>query len=195
MGDSLLIFEAMKVTLVLFACLALAFGQECPENPPCKDNEMACPTGHDEETGCMFPDMCMPVDPEGPCAVTCPCQANEMTCDMGIDEASDCMMPPTCVPLKGGPMDINGVECPVFCGCKPNEMWCDQGVDELGCQRQPVCMPMKGGPIGKDGSDCPVHCPCKMDEMPCPTTTNGLDENDCAAPDMCMPAGDMCPKF
>merc|ERR1712119_177724 len=97
------------------------------------------------------------------------------TCDMGIDEASDCMMPPTCMPLKGGPMDINGVECPVFCGCKPNEMWCDQGVDELGCQRQPVCMPMKGGMMGKDGVECQVTCP------------TGQDANECMMQDSCMP--------
>jgi hypothetical protein len=86
--------------LVLLACFALAFGQECPENPPCKDNEMACPTGFDEATQCMHPDACFPAD--GPCPVSCPCKDDEMTCDMGIDEASNCMMPPTCLPLKGG---------------------------------------------------------------------------------------------
>ena len=54
-------FFSQKVTLVLFASLALAFGQECADNPPCKAEEMACPTGWDEATGCNYPDMCVPM--------------------------------------------------------------------------------------------------------------------------------------
>merc|ERR1712193_526343 len=148
MGHSLLIFEAMKVTLVLVASFALVFGQECPEPIPCKDDEMSCGSTWDEATGCMNPEICVPMKggPVGKdgieCPVTCPCKDDEMSCDMGFDEATGCQNAPTCMPWKEG-------DCPTFCPCKSDEQHCDMGYDDMGfdeamgCQFPPMCIPLK----------------------------------------------------
>merc|ERR1711936_1054269 len=143
MGHSLLIFEAMKVTLVLVASFALVFGQECPEPVPCKDDEMSCGSTWDEATGCMNPEICVPMKggPVGKdgieCPVTCPCKDDEMTCDMGFDEAMGCQNPPQCTPMTSGG-DINGNDCPGFCRCHYDQMECAQGYNDMGCENTPV---------------------------------------------------------
>merc|ERR1712212_268022 len=115
MGHSLLIFEAMKVTLVLVASFALVFGQECPEPVPCKDDEMSCGSTWDEATGCMNPEICVPMKggPVGKdgieCPVTCPCKDDEMTCDMGFDEAMGCQNPPQCTPMTSGGISMETI--------------------------------------------------------------------------------------
>merc|ERR1712193_588947 len=124
-GHSLLIFEAMKVTLALVASFAFVFGQECPEPVPCKDDEMSCGSTWDEATGCMNP-------------VTCPCKDDEMSCDMGFDEAMGCQFPPQCTPMKSGG-DINGNDCPGFCRYQHDQMECAQGYNDMGCENTPIC--------------------------------------------------------
>ena len=47
--------------MVLVASFALVFGQECPEPVPCKDDEMSCGSTWDEATGCMNPEICVPM--------------------------------------------------------------------------------------------------------------------------------------
>merc|ERR1712066_452125 len=193
MGHSLLIFEAMKVTLVLFASVAFVLG--CPENPPCPEGSYPCPTGSDPETGCPWPDMCMEpqLDVNGmECAVACPCKYDELTCGGGFDEVTTCQMGPQCIPMKGGMVGKDGSDCPVTCPCKGDEMACVRGVDPNECPIPDMCMPMKGGPIGKDGTECAVNCPCQDNEQSCPMK-DPIDANGCAFPEMCIPQKDECP--
>merc|ERR1711899_605321 len=73
MGHSTLITEAMKVTLVLCASLALCLG--CPDVVPmtCGEDMMLCP-GIMDAAGCIGPGVCMPTKggPIGTDGVECP---------------------------------------------------------------------------------------------------------------------------
>merc|ERR1712228_783759 len=115
MGHSTLITEAMKVTLVLSASLALCLG--CPDVVPmtCGEDMMLCP-GIMDAAGCIGPGVCMPMKggPVGNDGVECPvmrpsalhpCGADMIACP--VMGANGCQQPDTCLPAKG-PMGTDG---------------------------------------------------------------------------------------
>merc|ERR1712066_617779 len=184
MGHSLLISEAMKVTLVLFASVAFVLG--CPDMP-CKDDEMPCWRGWDSNDCDIY--MCIPMHggPTGKdgneCPVSCPCRDDELTCDSGLDEATGCMMAPECRPMKQGMQGKDGSDRLNSCPCKGDEMPCYIGDDPNGCPLPEMCIPKHGGPVGKDGNECPLSCPCQNNQLTC---DSGFDEaTGCAMAPQC----------
>merc|ERR1711899_296244 len=152
MGHSTLITEAMKVTLVLCASLALCLG--CPDVVPmtCGEDMMLCP-GIMDAAGCIGPGVCMPTK-GGPigtdgveCPVMCPtagCGLDMMTCPVMVN---GCAAPDECLPMKGGPVGNDGVECPVMCPsalhpCGADMIACPV-MGANGCQQPDTCLPAK----------------------------------------------------
>merc|ERR1712173_188292 len=203
MGHSTLIIEAMKVTLVLCATLALASSQGCPELAPvtCGKDMMNCP-GMNDVNGCPTAGSCMPtkggsVGTDGvACPVMCssalhPCGADMMACP--VMGPNGCQQPDLCLPAKGA-MGTDGTECTVMCPTAPcgKDMIQCPGVSDNGCPMPHTCMPTKGGPVGTDNVACPVTCPqapCPKEMVGCPQTSS----NGCTMPELCMPATSGCP--
>merc|ERR1711997_783236 len=133
MGHSTLIIEAMKVTLVLCATLALASSQGCPELAPvtCGKDMMNCP-GMNDVNGCPTAGSCMPTKggPVGTDGVACPvmcssalhpCGADMMACP--VMGPNGCQQPDLCLPAKGA-TGTDGTECTVMCPLAPKR-WSD----------------------------------------------------------------------
>merc|ERR1739848_812077 len=99
---SLLIFEAMKVTLVLFASVAFVLG--CPDDLACPAGTHPCHMGIDPATGCPWPDLCIEpqFDANGlECPPVCPCPYDELPCPMADPvDADGCFLPEMCLPLE-----------------------------------------------------------------------------------------------
>merc|ERR1711997_658358 len=157
MGHSTLIIEAIKVTLVLCASLALSFAA-CPDvvTVECGKDMMNCP-GLMDAAGCQMPNTCMPT--KGPvgtdgteCAVTCPtapCGKDMLSCP--VVSSNGCPMPASCIPMKGGPVGTDGTECAATCPSAPcgKDMINCPVMSSNGCPMPDTCIPMPTGAAGE----------------------------------------------
>merc|ERR1712083_1123407 len=132
MGHSTLITEAMKVTLVLSASLALCLVLESWTQLAASGRVFACQRKEAQLVQMeLNVQLCAPPG----------CGLDMMTCPVMVN---GCAAPDECLPMKGGPVGNDGVECPVMCPsalhpCGADMIACPV-MGANGCQQPDTCL-------------------------------------------------------